>query len=136
MFRRHVTKHHDFEKFILLYKSITISLNFLYVAFHFAVFLLHGVIRFFITSCKITFDRMKRNRQQIDRLVFLVAKVSVMAAKHNEWVASALTSLSSDSLILLTEDQQNCEALIEEFFSDSNDDTGSKDEQVHFLCTL
>ena len=59
-----------------------------------------------------------------------------MAVKHKERVTSALTSLSFDSLILPIEHRQNCEALIEEFFNDSDDDTGSKDEQVHFLYML
>ena len=66
----------------------------------------------------------------------MAAKASIMVAKHNERVASALTSLSSDGLFLPTEDRQNCEVLIEEFFNDSDDDTGSEDEQVHFLCML
>ena len=57
-----------------------------------------------------------------------------MAAKHKEWVASALTSLSFDGLFLPTEDRQNCEALIEEFFNDSDYNTGSEDEQVHFCA--
>ena len=77
---------------------------------------------------------MKRNRRSIS--FFLAAKASIMAAKHNKRVASALTSLSFDGLFLLTEDWQNCEVLIEEFFNDSDDNTGSKDEQVHFLCML
>ena len=66
-----IEKNHDFEKFILLYKCITISLTFLFVVFHFAAFLIHGVIRFFVTLCKISFDRMKWNRRQINQLVFL-----------------------------------------------------------------
>ena len=58
-----------------------------------------------------------------------------MAAKHEERVASALKSLSSDGLVLPAEDRQNFEALIEEFFdNDDDDDTGSEDEQVYFLC--
>lgn len=64
-----------------------------------------------------------------------------MAAKHNERVVSALKSLSSDGLILPEEDRRNFEALIDEFFDDSDDDTGSEDEvedeQVtsHFLSS-
>ena len=59
-----------------------------------------------------------------------------MAAKHEERVASALKSLSSDGLVLPTEDRHSFEALIEEFFDndDDDDDTGSEDEQVYFLC--
>lgn len=56
-----------------------------------------------------------------------------MAAKHGERIASALKSLSSDGLVLPVEDWQNFEALIEEFFDNSDDDTGSEDEQVHFV---
>ena len=57
-----------------------------------------------------------------------------MAAKcEQERVVSALKSLSSDGLSLPIEDRQNFEALIEEYFDDSGDDTGSEDEQVNFL---
>ena len=57
-----------------------------------------------------------------------------MAAKHEEHIVSALKSLSSDGLSLPVEDRQNFEALIEEFFDNSDDDTGSEDEdqQVYF----
>ena len=59
-----------------------------------------------------------------------------MAAKlGEERVVSALKSLSSDGLLLPEEDRQNIEALIEEYFEDSDDDTGSEDEQVKSLST-
>ena len=63
-------------------------------------------------------------------LLFLAAKAAIMAAKHEERVATALKSLSSDGLILPEKDRENLEAFIEEFFGNSDDDTGSEDEQV------
>ena len=57
-----------------------------------------------------------------------------MAAKFGEErVVSALKSLSADSLSLPEGDRKNIEALIEEYFDDSGDDTGSKDEEVKSL---
>ena len=56
-----------------------------------------------------------------------------MAAKHEERIASALKCLSADGLVLPMEDRQNFEALIGEFFDNSDDDTGSDDEEVYFL---
>lgn len=56
-----------------------------------------------------------------------------MAAKHKKRIASTLKSLLAEGLIFPVEDQQNFEALIKEFLDNSNDDTRSEDEQVHFL---
>ena len=57
-----------------------------------------------------------------------------MAAKlGEERIVFALKSLSSDGLLLPEEDRQNIEVLIEEYFEDSGDDTGSEDEQVKSL---
>ena len=66
-------------------------------------------------------------------LLFLVAKAAIMAAKHEERVVTALKSLSSDGLILPEQDRENLEAFIHDFFDNSDDDTGSEDEQVYFL---
>ena len=57
-------------------------------------------------------------------LLFLTAKAAIMAAKHEERVVTALKSLSSDGLILPEKDRENLEAFIEEFFGNSDDDTG------------
>jgi len=59
-----------------------------------------------------------------------------MAAKHGkERVVSALKSLSSDGLLLPVNDRENFEALIEEYFDESGDDSGSEDDEVSFLST-
>ena len=47
----------------------------------------------FLGACKIGFARMKRNRLKSIDLFCLAVKVVVMAAKHEERVASALKSL-------------------------------------------
>ena len=60
----------------------------------------------------------------------MTVKAAIMAAKHEEWVVTALKSMSSNGLILPKKDRENLEAFIEDIFGNTDDNTGSKDDQV------
>lgn len=69
------------------------------------------------------FDYMNKS---IDLPASIGGKSSLMAAKRGERIVSALNSLALDGLSL-PGDEENVEALIEEYFDDSADDSGSDD---------
>ena len=64
--------------------------------------------------------------KSIDLPASIGGKSSLMVAKRGERIVSALNSLALDSLSL-PGDEENVEALIEEYFDDSADDSGSDD---------